>query len=236
MTDAPGVVPGPTGIGTGGRKAGGAPGADAAGDDVPARATRPFRRSARLADGTRIVIREIRRRDRALVERGFANLSPRSRFLRFLGAKAALSEAELDRLTDPSDDDDVALGALARPATGGRADPAGIVRFVRLAPGSDEAELALTVVDRFQNRGLGTVLLGAIAEKASLCGVSVLFAHVHTENAAMRALAHRFGAERIHRDTDEIVFRIQVASILSSDRAGQKKEGPRRDPRPLPGT
>ena len=199
-----------------------APGAHAAGAVVlpwPERtARRPFRRSARLSDGTRVVIREVRRRDRALIETGFANLSPRSRFLRFFGTKAALSEDELDRLTDPTDNDDVALGALARPPGHGRALPAGIGRFIRLAPGSLEAELALTVTDRFQGRGLGSLLLRAIAEKAVRCGVSVFVAHVHSENAAMRALARRFGAERVSRTPDESVFRLSVPAVVGKGR------------------
>lgn len=198
----------------------GAPVADAAGAVVlpwpDGAARRPFRRSARLSDGTRIVIREIRRRDRPLVEQGFANLSPRSRFLRFFGAKAVLSEAELDRLTDPTDHDDVALGMLARAPEGGRAVPAGVGRFIRLAPGGAEAELALTVIDRFQGRGAGTLLLRAIAEKAAQCGISMLLAHVHSENAAMRALARRFGAERVSRDADDVVYRLPVASVLNT--------------------
>ena len=171
-------------------------------------------RSAQLKDGQRIIIREVRREDCRLIEEGFAGLSSRSRFLRFRGGKARLTEDELDRLTDPEDHDDVALGAVAKGGPGGRSMPVGVARFVRLEPDGDSAELAMTIVDTFQAKGAGTLLLAALARQAEACGVHKLIALVHSENRGMRGLANRFHAAEKHRENGEIEYEFDVADMI----------------------
>lgn len=189
----------------------------AAGISAPAELrVRPFQETADLKDGRRILIREVRRSDRALIEEGFAHLSPRSRFLRFMGGKSRLSEAELDTLTDPTDHDDVALGALAWTGPGGmRPVPVGIARFVRLSAGADTAEVAVTVVDGFQNLGCGTALLSALARKARDCGVRTFIAIVHPGNAGMRSLAEAMGGTVARQSRDGLDYRLAVDAIMA---------------------
>src|SRR5262249_4516593 len=83
---------------------------------------------------------------------GFARLSPESRRLRFLRRKDALTPAELRYFTDVDHHDHEALGALDH--TGGRG--VGIARYVRDSGDPHSAEIAVTVVDDWQGRGLGT--------------------------------------------------------------------------------
>src|SRR4051812_47699518 len=99
-----------------------------------------------------ISIRQLEPADRALVAEGFESLSPATVIARFLGpVKARLS---LFAWVDELDGHDrIALGAT-HADTG---EPLGLARFVRV--GEDGAELAVTVVDGWQGRGVGTALL-----------------------------------------------------------------------------
>ena len=59
-----------------------------------------------------MLIRPVRPADDGLLAEGFARLSDRSRRMRFLGPKEALSAAELRYFTDVDHRDHEALGAL----------------------------------------------------------------------------------------------------------------------------
>lgn len=59
-------------------------------------------------------------------------------------------------------------------------------------PGS--AEIALGVIDEYQGRGLGALLIGALAAAAPTVGIDRFYAMTNADNAAMRHLWSRFGA------------------------------------------
>ena len=76
--------------------------------------------------------------------------------MRFLtGNKNELSPAELRYFTEIDHHDHEALGAVDR--ANGRG--VGVARYVRSLEDSQTAELAVTVVDEWQGRGLGTELV-----------------------------------------------------------------------------
>jgi len=104
-----------------------------------------------LRDGSAVLIRPVRRADAALLADGFARLSTRSRRLRFLSPKKELSSAELGYFTDVDHHDHEALGALDH--ADGRG--VGIARYIRDAVDPQAAEIAVTVIDDWQGRGLG---------------------------------------------------------------------------------
>ena len=95
-----------------------------------------------------------------LLADGFARLSARSRQLRFLTPKTALSPAELRYFTDVDHHDHEALGALNHP--GGRG--VGIARYVRDADDPQTAEIAVTIIDDRQGRGPGTELMAQLCQ------------------------------------------------------------------------
>ena len=99
-----------------------------------------------LRDGSKVVIRPLRRGDRPALIAAFERLGVRSRFRRFLGPMPSLSEIQLRHLTEVDQRDHVALVAVD--ATSG-SGIVGVARFVRLADGTD-AEPALAVVDDWQ--------------------------------------------------------------------------------------
>ena len=165
---------------------------------------------ARLKDGRPILIRQIQRSDQALLEEGFGKLSSRSRVMRYLAPKKELSKSEIDLITDPTDMDDVTLGALAQNSAGDWRHPVGTSRFIRLSPGGDDAEIAVTIVDEYQRLGAGRILLAELIARARDCGITRLVAFVHSENKAMKALAQNFGGHVAERHETEVRLHIDL--------------------------
>jgi len=118
-----------------------------------------------LRDGSEVLIRQVHGADAPLLADGFARLSARSRRMRFLFPKNELSATDLRYLTEIDHRDHEALGALD--ATDGRG--VGVARYVRSAEDPSAAEIAVTVVDEWQGRGLGRELVGQLAERCP-CG------------------------------------------------------------------
>lgn len=72
--------------------------------------------------------------------------------------------------------------------------PVADARFVRDEHDATAAEVAFTVGDAYQGRGIGTFLMAALAIVARLDGVERFTARVLSENAPMRAIFDRHGA------------------------------------------
>jgi len=65
-------------------------------------------------------------------------------------------------------------------------------------PGS--AEVALTLADAYQGRGIGTLLLGALAVAARVDGIEHFHARVLSDNPAARALGDKVNARWEHEE------------------------------------
>ena len=160
-----------------------------------------------LRDGSKVVIRQVSRDDAPLLADGFARLSPQSRRLRFLYRKDELTPAELRYLTDIDHHDHEALGALDHP--GGRG--IGVARYVRDTADPHAAEIAVTIVDDWQGRGLGTELLARLSGRARAEGIRRFTALVSADNTAMAALLRRASADPIHREHGTVEYEIPLA-------------------------
>src|SRR3954453_7307320 len=143
-----------------------------------------------------IHIRPLGPADRARVTEGFTRLSPATVIARFLGPVKARPSlfAWLDELDGHSR---IAVGA-AHAESG---EPLGVARFVRDPRDPSRAEIAVTVVDEWQRRGVGTALLAELARRAAAVGGECFKATVAAENrgaiALMRTVAEpRFGPVR----------------------------------------
>ena len=152
-----------------------------------------------LKDHTPVLIRPVQPEDKPLREIDFAHLSDRSHYFRFLRPIARLSDWELDYLTSMHGPDHVAFGAMditAEPL------PVGIGRYVRLPAEPKAAEIAVTVIDSHQKRGLGSLLIGALAASAVMNVMSAFVALVHASNTPM---------PRLFRELDATVRTIDAA-------------------------
>ncbi len=146
---------------------------------------------ARLADGTRIVIRQIRPTDKRMLSRGLELLSEESRRRRFLGAKPRFSAAELRYLTEIDGDRHFALVAVLADHLD---HVVGVARFVALPEDARTADAAIVVGDPWQRRGLGKRLALQLADAARERGVRRFSATMLSDNPAALALMRTLAA------------------------------------------
>jgi GNAT superfamily N-acetyltransferase len=153
-----------------------------------------------LRDGEPMHIRAIRPDDkRALVDM-FERLSPKTIYFRFHGAKKRLSRKELVYLTELDFHRRAALLAVLGEEKDQRIVAVG--RYAVAPRGADDrAEVALTVEDAEQGRGIGTLLLRHLVHVAYNEGIEKLDAYVLSENVSMLQLFHRSG--RVVQQTAE---------------------------------
>jgi RimJ/RimL family protein N-acetyltransferase len=159
-----------------------------------------------LQDSTRVRIRPIRPSDRYRLQEGLRQLSPESRYLRFHSAVDKLTEVQLTYLTEIDYHDHMAWVALN---VDDRDEPGmGVARYIRLPNEPDVAEAAITVADRYQGRGLGSVLLAVLCRSAIENGIRTLRNYVLEENQAVIGLFEELGATREREGPG--VYRIDI--------------------------
>ena len=162
---------------------------------------------ARLRDGSTVIVRPVRPDDRELFVAGFDRMSGESRYKRFMSHKKRLSDRELDFFTHLDHDRHEAIGAIDV-ATG---EGAGVARMHRSPDDPAVAEAAVTVVDEWQGRGLGSVLLGRLTERARELGVQRFEASLFTTNRAMLHMFERLGCMRSQREgLDVLVIDVEL--------------------------
>lgn len=159
-----------------------------------------------LRDGSVVLVRPVRSTDALLLADGFARLSDRSRRMRFLGPKESLSAAELRFYADVDHHDHEALIALD-PASG---RGAGVARYVRDADDRQAAEIALTIADDWQGRGLGTALLARLSDRARQEGICRLTGVVAGDNVPMGMLMRSVGAVETYRGFGTVEYEITL--------------------------
>lgn len=157
-----------------------------------------------LRDGSIAEIRPIGPADKGLLLEGLQQMSPKSKFARFGSGIASLSAAELRYLTDVNQVSHVAWGAVIDD------EPAGVGRYI--LDGAAEAEIAITVVDRFQRRGLGRALFDALAASARAAGIeSFHFAIEPWNRSVLRMLP---GVEIDDDESDGMLTgRIEISDV-----------------------
>jgi len=117
--------------------------------------------------------------------------------MRFLYPLKALTHDLAARLTQLDYDREVAL-VLADAQPPGQARLYGVVR-AHFDPGTRAAEFAIVIPRALGGRGLGTLLLSRIINHSRRAGMQLIWGDTLPDNAAMRALARKFGfSETLH--------------------------------------
>ncbi len=157
-----------------------------------------------LSGGSHATISPIVPDDVNLVREGLEHLSVESRFSRFGQGIAHLSPAELRYLTDVDQRSHVAWGALVD------GEVAGVGRYITTESGC--SEVALTVVDEYQHRGLGTLLLRVLAATARADGVEEFCFEVVPGNSVVK---HLVDGLELHPDASGSLLegRLRVADL-----------------------
>jgi acetate---CoA ligase (ADP-forming) len=133
-----------------------------------------------LRDGSTVHVRPARLTDAPEIERLLKGLSDRSRWLRFFSGFPDLVKA-VQWATEVDYDQRYGLVAIG----GADGEVVGHAGFQRQGDDPDRAEVAMEIADAMQGKGLGTILLGQLAEAANQIGVQVLDAEVLPENHKM---------------------------------------------------
>jgi GNAT superfamily N-acetyltransferase len=158
-----------------------------------------------LRDGSAVVIRQMHS-DAPLLAGGFARWGAVSRWMRFRRPKDGLSPAELRYFTRVGYHDQ-ALGALDD-RTGRQV---GVAHYIRHADDPQTAEIAVTVVDAWQGRGLGTELLTQLADCAHAEGIQHFTALVADDHAAMAGLLRSMRTYLLHRNPRTAEYEISLS-------------------------
>jgi RimJ/RimL family protein N-acetyltransferase len=143
----------------------------------------------RLPDGAPVLIRPIRADDKRMLTDGLRRLSDESVQRRFLTPKRSFSRTELRYLTEVDGRDHVAL--VAEHPSGPARRLIAVARFVRLAEDPDAAEVAITVADDWQGRGLGSLLSEQLAAEARQLGIRRFTATMAADNVPAHRLMAR---------------------------------------------
>jgi acetyltransferase len=143
-----------------------------------------------LPDGTNIVIRPIRPEDAEIEETFIRNLSPQSKYFRFMHAVQELTPEMLVRFTQIDYDREMAF--VATTETNGKEAEIAVGRFVS-NPDGTSCEIALVVGDEWRRKGIGMRILVALMEVAKLRGLRTMEGEVLTENSGMLRLAKKLG-------------------------------------------
>lgn len=171
------------------------------------------RRTIRLTlrDGTRILVRPVVPGDKERLVAGLERLSPESRYRRFMTAVTRIPPRQLAYFTEIDYVHHHALGAVSLDEEG---EPGiGIARYVRLVDAPDVAEVAVVVVDAFHGRGLGSLLLRALAAVAGENGIQRFSAEILGDNHAARAMVARLGG-RIVKGGNPLLMTMDVDAAV----------------------
>jgi GNAT superfamily N-acetyltransferase len=169
-----------------------------------------FRAEHVLADGTHVALRLLQPGDKDELRRQFMRLSPESRYRRFFHAVTELSDEMLAYLTELDGEDHFAVVAIVDSLDLKRDEGVGVGRFVRLPGHPDTAEAAVTVVDDFQRRGLGKLLLETLADAARERGIHKFRGEILSSNAPMRRLLEEAGAKALERADGTTTFDVPL--------------------------
>lgn len=145
-----------------------------------------------LRDGTEAVVVPLLPANREALQHEYEHLSPETRFGRFLSAVPELSDGMLDRLVGDVDGvDHVALVLLILTEDGTEL-PLGLARIVRYPDDPTAADVAVTVVDEWQGRGVATALLEVLMRQRPP-GVERIVTVIEASNTASLAMLRRLG-------------------------------------------
>jgi protein lysine acetyltransferase len=157
----------------------------------------------KVRDGTHLMLRPVLPGDRERTVHGHVQFSSETLYRRFMSARVptpALMHylAEVDYVDH-----------FVWVVTDGT-DPVADARFVRDESDRTIAEIAFTVADAYQGRGIGTFLIGALSIAARVNGVERFSARMLSDNVPMRVIMDHYGAVWQREDVGVITTVIDV--------------------------
>jgi len=143
-----------------------------------------------LRDGTKLRFRPIRASDEPQLREMFHHCSPETVHRRFASTVRSIPHANLQRFLNV--DYRESFAQVAEVGEPGKARMVALGEY-RSASNNSFADVAFTVEDEFQHRGIGTLLLADLVRAARKNRLKGLTAVVHVQNAPMLKVFHRCG-------------------------------------------
>ncbi len=141
---------------------------------------------------TYLCYKPLEKTDRDKLREGFQRLSSKSVYHRFFGFLKELTDDQVTELLDTDNRDHVAWAGFD--FDGEENFGVGVGRFKRSSSKPNEAELALTVIDDYQNIGVGTTLLGIMYYLGGMVGIETFTGIILADNAKLIQRFSELGA------------------------------------------
>ncbi|MGO9812837.1 MAG: bifunctional acetate--CoA ligase family protein/GNAT family N-acetyltransferase [Isosphaeraceae bacterium] len=179
--------------------------------DIPRPAIRPYPTQYISPwtdeDGTQVILRPIRPEDEPLLVKFHGTLSERSVSLRYFHAMkftARVAHERLTRICFIDYDREMALVADRKSPETGEHEIRGVGRLSKVR-GTDEAEFALVVSDRYQGLGLGTELLSRLIQVGRDENINRIFGDILPENIEMQKICEKLNFKMIHNVKESLI-------------------------------
>jgi GNAT superfamily N-acetyltransferase len=148
-----------------------------------------IRMELKIREGT-VTLRPVTPADRQLIEEMFRACSSQTLYTRFLSPGLGVPLRYLDRLIAHKPPGVLALVAVAETAAKPRV--VSLMNFIETEPGA-RGEIAIVVIDDYQNRGLGTAMLRVLYELERRRGIEKFIADIDAGNRRVFHLIKRSG-------------------------------------------
>lgn len=166
-------------------------------------------------------MRPIRPDDAGRLIAAYEQLTPETKYRRFLGAKPRLSGRDVRHLVDTDGENHLALIATCteRPD-----ELVAAARFVRLSDDPQTADFSIVVSDDFQGLGIGSALLARLADAARNRGIERFAAMILADNLPAQRLVAGLSSTPLRRrrsgPVDELEIELGGAELSDVDPAG----------------
>ena len=185
-------------------------------EDLPQTAIRPYPiqyvSDEETPDGERVRVRPIRPEDEPLMVRFHESLSEQSVYMRYfhmMKLDQRTAHERLTRICFIDYDREMALVAEHTDPETGEREIMGVARLSRNGAAPAEAEFSVLVSDRFQRRGVGTLLVRRLLEVGRDENLRRITAEILLDNRPMQRISERLGF-RLHRDLEDMVVKAEL--------------------------
>jgi acetyltransferase len=131
------------------------------------------------------------------------------RYFHMMNLTQRTAHERLTRICFIDYDREMALVAEHTDPETGEREILGVSRLSRHGAIPDEAEFSVLVSDRFQRRGVGTMLLDRLLEVGRAEGLERITAEILFDNHPMQRISKTLGFH-LHRDTEEMVVKADL--------------------------
>jgi GNAT superfamily N-acetyltransferase len=161
-----------------------------------------------------LILREVTEGDKNLFRKGILRLSPGSLFHRFHTHSISLNDHLLDYLTRVDQVNHVAIGIID--TASGECPGIAVARYIRNRDNPNVAEVAVTIIDEYQGRGLSAVLLAGLSRYAHENGIEFFRLFIQAGRHQLRQKLLALGGSVVRRHSEIIEIEVPAVPDLSA--------------------